>query len=326
MTRGCGAGAGLALLEVRDLRVEYPTDGGVVHAVDGVSLDLDRGEIAGVVGESGSGKTSLVLAVLRLLPPPGRVASGAVVLDGNDLRALTPVAMRRLRGRKLAYIPQAAMSSLNPVITVGRQIGESLALHTALDDRAAAARTAEVLELVDLPASVARRYPHELSGGMRQRAVIAMALAPEPPVLLADEPTSGLDVLVRVQILQLLRRLVADLGLALLVVSHDLKLVSRWCDRAMVMYAGRLVEEGPAAELLTRSLHPYAVALARSLPSLRAGAGAPTPIGGEVPDLIARPPGCPFHPRCASARPECSTREPVMVTIGDRRVACHLHG
>lgn len=305
--------------------MEYPTATGTVHAVDRVSMSLDANEIVGVVGESGSGKTSLILATLRLLPAPGRVVSGTIRHAGTDLRVLSPVAMRRLRGKELAYIPQAAMNSLNPVRTVGWQIGESLSLHSDLERTAARARVSEVLELVDLSSSVAARYPHELSGGMRQRAVIAMALAPRPKVVLADEPTSGLDVLVRVQILQLLRSLVSDLGLALLLVSHDLRLVSRWCDRAVVMYAGRHVEEGPAADLLEGSLHPYAAALARSLPSLRRSTARPASIPGEVPDLIDLPTGCPFHPRCPHALPTCATSEPVLVQVGGRRVACHLY-
>ena len=315
----------MALLEVTGLSVEYPTATGTVHAVDRVSVDLDAGEIVGVVGESGSGKTSLVLAMLRLLPAPGHVVSGTVMHAGTDLRLLTPVAMRRLRGKELAYIPQAAMNSLNPVRSVGWQIGESLSLHTDLEGSGARRRVAEVLELVDLSPSVADRYPHELSGGMRQRAVIAMALAPRPHLVLADEPTSGLDVLVRAQILALLRLLVAELKLALLLVSHDLRLVSRWCDRAVVMYAGRQVEEGPASALLGGSLHPYAVALARSLPDLHGGTAPPVSISGDVPDLIELPTGCPFHPRCPHALPACSTTEPALLAVGERRVACHLH-
>ena len=315
----------MPLLELRNLSVEYPTDAGTVRAVDGVTIDLEAGEIVGVVGESGSGKTSLILATLRLLPPPGRVVSGEIVLDGRDLRGLPPVGMRRLRGRDVAYVPQAAMSSLNPVLTVGWQIGESLSLHTDLEPEAARARLREVLEMVDLDPRVVDRYPHELSGGMRQRAIIAMALAPRPRVLLADEPTSGLDVLVRAQILGLLRRLVAELGLALLMVSHDLRLVTRWCDRAVVMYAGRQVEEGPAKGLLSESLHPYAVALSRSLPNLRGPLGRPGGIPGDAPDIIRRPGGCPFHPRCVWAMPVCSEREPPLIELGGRHVACHLH-
>lgn len=318
----------MALLEIADLRVEFPVTGGrVVRAVDGVSLDLEAGRITGVIGESGSGKTTLVLATLRLLPLPGRVVSGSIVLDGVDVRALTPGAMRRLRGKRIGYVPQAAMSSLNPVITIGRQIGESLELHTELTGAAAKARVAEVLEMVELDPVIANRYAHELSGGMRQRAVIAMVLAPGPAVVLADEPTSGLDVLIRSQLLQLLRRIVPELGVAMLLVSHDLHLVSRWCDRAVVMYAGRVVETCPADRLLGGALHPYASALARSLPSLVGERGLAQPIGGEVPDLAALPPGCAFHPRCSMARPECSIRGPELAARDDHHsVACHLYG
>jgi peptide/nickel transport system ATP-binding protein len=314
----------LALLEVRDLSVEYPTASGTVHAVDRLSIDVDAGEILGLVGESGSGKTSVILAALRLLPPPGRVVSGTIALDGIDLRGLAPFEMRRLRGKRVAYVPQAAMGSLNPVITVGRQIGESLMLHTELTGGAAHARVAEVLEMVELDPAVAARYPHELSGGMRQRAIIAVALAPRPQLLLADEPTSGLDVLVRAQILGLLRRLVTDLGLGLLMVSHDLRLVARWCDRAVVIYAGRQMEAAPASNLLTGPRHPYPVALIRSLPNLRGPRATGSPIEGEPPDPTHLPSGCPFHPRCPSVMSVCAEREPPLVLVDGHRVACHL--
>ncbi len=315
----------MPLLEVLDLSVEYPTAQGVVRAADRVSLDLDQGEILGIVGESGSGKTTVLLSVLRLVPSPGRVVSGKVLLAGRDFRALTPGEMRRLRGRDLAYVPQAAMSSLNPVIRVGAQIAESLVLHTDLSRQQTDRRVREVLEMVDLPSDTARHYPHELSGGMRQRAVIAMALAPGPRVILADEPTSGLDVLVRVQILELLRRIVSELGLALLLVSHDLRLVARRCDRAVVMYAGRVVEEGPAGTLLSAPRHPYARGLARSLPNLR-GPIEVSAMTGEVPDLTRPPAGCRFNPRCPQALAVCSQVEPDLVALEDGHVACHLHG
>lgn len=314
----------MARLEVRNLSVRYATPEAALPALSDVSFDLDAGQLLGVVGESGSGKTTLLLSMLRLLPQPGKTTSGVVRLEGEDLRGLSPAAMRRRRGRDLAYVPQAAMSSLNPVLTVGAQIQESLLLHTDLAQAQIAPRVREVLTMVELEPRIAQRYPHELSGGMQQRAVIAMALAPRPRVVLADEPTSGLDVLVRTQILELLRRIVTELGLALLLVSHDLRLVSRWCDRALVMYAGRVVEEGPSTELLGRSLHPYAVALGRSLPSLRGERDRPRPIGGEVPDLARLPTGCPFHPRCPRAIEPCRTEVPEAVTVGGRRVACHL--
>ncbi|MDP9389752.1 MAG: ABC transporter ATP-binding protein [Actinomycetota bacterium] len=314
----------MALLEVRDLTVEYASTTGVVRAVDEVSLDLETGEVLGVVGESGSGKTTLVLAALRLVPEPGRVVGGCVRLRGEDLRQLSPGAMRRLRGKEIAYVPQAAMSSLNPVMTVGAQIGESLELHTDLVGERAEARVRDVLEMVELGAAVASRYPHELSGGMRQRAVIAMALVAGPSVVLADEPTSGLDVLVRVQVLRLVRRIAADLGLSLLLVSHDLPLVSRWCDRAVVMYAGRIVEEAPAGELLTAALHPYTQGLARSLPRLR-GQFDPVPIGGEVPDLSRLPLGCAFQDRCPRVTDICRKHVPQLVPVAGHRVACHLY-
>lgn len=314
----------MAVLEVCDLTVHYASSTGVVRAVQDVSLDLETGEVVGVVGESGSGKTTLVLAALRLVPEPGRVVAGSVRLGGGDLRQLSASAMRRVRGKDLAYIPQAAMNSLNPVMTVGTQLNESLELHTDLVGERAEARVREVLEMVELGAGVAGRYPHELSGGMRQRAVIAMALAAGPRVILADEPTSGLDVLVRVQVLRLIRTVASDLGLALLLVSHDLPLVSRWCDRAVVMYAGRIVEHAPAAKLLDRPLHPYTSALARSLPRLR-GDLEPVPIGGEVPDLSRLPPGCAFQNRCPHVMNICREQVPALVSVDGHRVACHLY-
>ncbi len=291
----------------------------------GVDLDVDAGEVVGVVGESGSGKTTLILAALRLVPSPGRIVGGAVRLDGVDLRGLSPAKMRSRRGKAIAYVPQAAMSSLNPVMTVGAQIVESLDLHSDLTGRRASARVDEVLEMVELDTATSRRYPHQLSGGMRQRAIIAMALAPSPRLILADEPTSGLDVLVRVQLLRLLRRLVAELDLALLVVSHDLPLVARWCDRAVVMYAGRVVEEGPAPALLTGALHPYPQALVRSLPRLR-GDDEPGPIPGEVPDLRRIPVGCAFAPRCRHAFDLCREKAPRLIAVDAHHVSCHLHG
>ena len=314
----------MALLELRDLHVSYATPGAEVGAVVGVDLDVDTGEVVGVVGESGSGKTTLILAALRLVPLPGRIVAGSVSLGGVDLRGLSPAKMRTLRGKDIAYVPQAAMNSMNPVMTVGAQITESLDLHTDLNGRQASARVAEVLEMVELEGKIARRYPHQLSGGMRQRAIIAMALAPHPQLVLADEPTSGLDVLVRVQLLRLLRRLVDELGLALLMVSHDLPLVARWCDRAVVMYAGRVVEEGPAPELLTNPLHPYARALARSLPRLH-GENEAERIPGEVPDLSRVPAGCPFNPRCIHAFDLCRERAPRLIPVEGHSVSCHLH-
>lgn len=314
----------MALLELRNLHVSYSTPGAEVGAVVGVDLDVDTGEVVGVVGESGSGKTSLILAALRLVPLPGRIVKGSISLGGIDVRGLSPARMRTLRGKDIAYVPQAAMNSMNPVMTVGAQITESLDLHTHLDGRQTWARVAEVLEMVELESKIARRYPHQLSGGMRQRAIIAMALAPNPQLVLADEPTSGLDVLVRVQLLRLLRRLVDELGLALLMVSHDLPLVARWCDRAVVMYAGRIVEEGPAPELLTSPMHPYAHALARSLPRLH-GEDEPERIPGEVPDLSRVPVGCPFNPRCIHAFDLCRERAPQLISVEGHNVSCHLH-
>lgn len=315
----------MPLLEVRELTVRYRTAGRSLTAVDRVEFHVDRGEILGVVGESGSGKSSVILSVLRLVP--GEIDGGEIVLDGVDLRGLTPVEMRRARGKRLAYVPQAAMNSLNPVMTIGTQIDEALFLHNGVKGVEAHRRTCEALALVNLEPYVAARYPYELSGGMRQRAIIAMALAPGPQVVLADEPTSGLDVIVRVQILKLLRKLVSELGLALVLVSHDLRLVARWCNRALVMYAGRVVEEGPAARVFEDPQHPYTQALARSLPTLRGPMEVAMPIGGAPPDLTRPIAGCAFRPRCPQALEVCSWQNPQhLIVEPGRRASCHLHG
>jgi len=300
------------------------------EVVRNVSFHLDDGEMVGLVGESGCGKTLTALALLRLLPPRLRVTGGRVLLDGVDLLALDEAQMRRVRGRRVGMIFQEPASALNPVLSIGFQIAEAVRAHRPVSRQEARRRAVELLDRVAL-ADAARRlddYPHQLSGGQQQRVVIAMALAAEPRILLADEPTTALDVTVQAQILDLLAGLRRDLGLTVLLVTHDLAVVAETCDRVLVMYAGELVEEAPAADLFAHPAHPYTSALLATLPRL----GRPLPRGhlptirGRVPDAAEPPPGCPFHPRCERAFAACSRRHPPLYALrGGRRARCLLH-
>jgi oligopeptide/dipeptide ABC transporter ATP-binding protein len=302
------------LLVVRDLRVDLHTAERTVHAVRGLSYDVARGEALGLVGESGSGKTVGALALIGLLPQPiGRVTAGSVVFDGRDLLHLPEEELRRLRGGRLAMVFQDPLSSLNPVMTAGRQITETLHRHLGLSGRPANDRAVELLSLVGIPAAARRvnAYPHEFSGGMRQRAMIAMALACDPLLLIADEPTTALDVTVQAQILDLLARLRVDLGMAVLLITHDMGVVAGFTDRIAVMYAGRIVEEGPVETVLSAPHHPYTVGLLGSIPRLdRLPQDTLEAIEGAPPDLASELVGCPFRPRCALAMDRCSTEDP----------------
>jgi peptide/nickel transport system ATP-binding protein len=288
---------------------------------------VNQGETVGVVGESGCGKSVTALSVLRLVQPPGRIASGRILLDGKDLLAMSEPEMRRVRGDRVAMIFQEPMTSLNPVFTVGEQIAESLRHHRGTPRAEAKARAIELLQQVGIPAPEDRvnRYPHEMSGGMRQRVMIAMALACDPELLIADEPTTALDVTIQAQILDLLAHLRRERGMAVLLITHDLGVVAETCERVVVMYAGKVVETGPAAEILVRPRHPYTAGLLRSLP------GAPRPgerrlatIPGMVPPLTRLPPGCRFRDRCDRATERCAIEEPALTTQGPgRAAACH---
>ncbi|MBM3525875.1 MAG: ABC transporter ATP-binding protein, partial [Alphaproteobacteria bacterium] len=277
-----------ALLEVEDLAVHFGADAGVVRAVDGIGLRLDRGETLGIVGESGSGKSVSALALLRLVPtPPGRIVSGRVMFDGVDLLALPIERMRAIRGREIAMIFQDPMTSLNPVLTIGRQIGEVLELHLGLDAEAARKRTVELLEMVGIPSAAARvgDYPHHFSGGMRQRVMIAMAIACRPKLLIADEPTTALDVTIQAQILDLIRGLQRELGMAMIIITHDLGVVAGMADRVAVMYAGRIVEEGPSEAIFADPRMPYTIGLIQSVPRADdQGQRRLTPIAGAPPE------------------------------------------
>jgi peptide/nickel transport system ATP-binding protein len=314
----------MALLEVRDLEVTYRTRAGDVPAVRGVSLQLDPGQTLGLAGESGCGKSTTASAILRLLPA-GTRTSGSVLLEGEDVLTMRPGRLRAVRWTEAAIVFQGAMHALNPVRRVGAQITEAIQLHGKVSDQAADARAGELLEQVGLPARRAASYPHELSGGQRQRVMIAMALACSPRLLIADEPTTALDVMVQAQVLDLLAELRRELGLALLLITHDLSVLASTCEQIAVMYAGRVVEEGPAAAIFDRPAHPYTRALAAAFPTIgdRASRKAPHGLGGDPPDPRELPSGCEFHPRCPVAVPICPTTEVRLWPAGPgRRAAC----
>ncbi|MGE0803052.1 MAG: ABC transporter ATP-binding protein [Lautropia sp.] len=309
------------LLEVRDLSTRYFTSGGTVHAVDEVNFDLDAGETLGLVGESGCGKTATVLSLTRLIPPrQGRTVSGTVRLNGQDLLALPMSQMRRVRGRKIGFIPQDALSSLNPLMTVGAQIAEALRLHLRLGREAAKNRTVELLRRVGIPNPEVRvrDYPHQFSGGMRQRVGIAMAISCEPVLLIADEPTTALDLTTQAQILEMLKDLAQDLGTALILVTHDLGVAAYMCDRISVMYAGHIVESASAQEFFDHPRMPYSWNLMAASPSAEpTGDGRLRAIPGAPPNLMRVGDRCRYAPRCSYARDVCTAREPQLLYRSD---------
>ncbi len=305
----------MALLEIRDLHTSFPTPVGDARAADGVSLSLEVGRTLGLVGESGCGKTVTALSVMRLLPPPAIIRAGAIEFDGRDVLRLSEREMRSLRGAALAMVFQEPMTSLNPVLTIGDQIGEAIRLHRGVDRATARAEAIEMLRTVEVPEPARRvdEYPHQLSGGMRQRAMIAMALSCHPRVLIADEPTTALDVTIQAQILDLLGALQRRFGMAVLLVTHDLGVVAERADEVAIMYAGRVVERGAASEVLHGPLHPYTNALLRSIP--RVGAARQRrllTIPGVVPDLLHLPSGCRFRDRCPLAIAACAETDPML--------------
>jgi oligopeptide transport system ATP-binding protein len=318
-----------ALLEVKNLSTHFFTPDGVVRAVNGISYTLHEGETLGIVGESGCGKSVGVMSLIRLIPtPPGQIAGGEVLFEGRDLLKLSDAELRTIRGHKIAMIFQDPMTSLNPVLSINRQISEALELHLGLTPKQARARTIELLELVGIPDAAGRvdSYPHQFSGGMRQRVMIAMGLACNPRLLIADEPTTALDVTIQAQILDLVRRLRAEVGMAIIWITHDLGVVAGLAERVLVMYAGQIVEEAPVKTLYHQPRHPYTLGLLGSLPrldeerphKLRAVEGAP-------PDLIHYPPGCPFYERCAYRLDKCRREAPPLAAVGaGHKVACHV--
>ena len=317
----------MPLLEVNGLKTQFFTQDGVVKAVDGVSWYVDEGETLGIVGESGCGKSVSVLSVMRLIPqPPGKIVEGEVIFDGENLLTMADNDIRQVRGNKIAMIFQDPMTSLNPVLTIGRQIGEALELHMGMKKEEARKRSAELLSMVGIPEAEMRLddYPHQFSGGMRQRAMIAMGLACNPRLLIADEPTTALDVTIQAQIVDLVKRLRDEIGMAIIWITHDLGVVAGLADRMMVMYAGHAVEEAPVKEVYGDPRHPYTVGLLGSLPRLdEVREDRLESIEGLPPDLIALPPGCPFEPRCVYAIDKCREERPQLEPVGPRhRIAC----
>jgi len=316
-----------SLLEIENLGVEFHMADGVIHAVDDVSFDVRRGEVVALVGESGSGKSMTALAVLQLVPqPPGRITAGTVRFDGQDLLRLDENAIRAVRGRRIGMVFQEPMTSLNPVLSIGRQITEAMQTHLGLAASAAQARALELLHAVGIaePERRLKQYPHHLSGGMRQRVMIAMALSCKPELIIADEPTTALDVTIQAQILQLMQGLCRRLGVALVIITHNLGVVARYADRVNVMYGGRIVEQGPAGEIYRTPSHPYTIGLLNSVPRLDRPRSAPLdPIPGNPPDPFAPPAGCPFRPRCRLAAPHCAEAVPPLRAVTTtHRSAC----
>ena len=315
----------MALLEVRDLKVYYRTIWGLFRAVDGVSLNVGHKEVLGVAGESGCGKSTLVEGVLRLIKPPGFIAGGEVLFKGMDLLKLGDDELRKLRWKELSYIPQGSMNSLNPVLRVEEQAIDAIVEHGEYDEEEARALAREYLKRVGLPADVLRMFPHELSGGMKQRVIIAMAMILKPSLVVADEPVTALDVVSQRLVLQLLRELRDEYGASLIYVSHDLATHAELVDRMAVMYAGKVVEVGNVEEVFLEPLHPYVQLLIDSVP--KPGKKVVKGIPGVAPSPLNWPPGCRFHPRCPKAMPICSQVEPELTDVGGgRAVACHLYG
>lgn len=314
----------MSLLVVEDLTVEYRTQRGTRRAVDGVTLEVRPGEILGLVGESGCGKTTLGRAVIRVLPRNGRIAGGRILFQGVDLAALTEAQMRAYRWRKIAMVPQASMDALDPVYRLGDQFLEVLTVTGGLARAEARTRAAALCDHVGLDRGRLLSFPHELSGGMRQRAAIAMALALDPPLLLADEPVTALDVVVQHHVLRRLRRLTGELGLSVILVTHDISVIAQTCDRMAVMYGGKIVEVGTTREVFAGPRHPYTMGLQNSFPNLVRPQDALIPIEGSPPDLIAPPPGCRFAPRCPFALDRCREEEPGLREFEHGRwSACH---
>ncbi len=314
------------LLAVDRLRVEFPTRRGTLVAVHDVSFEIARGEVLGVVGESGAGKSITGAAIIGLVDPPGRIAAGEIRLDGRRIDDLPPGQMRKVRGREIGAVFQDPLTSLNPLYTVGRQIVETIRTHLPLGEGEARARAIALLEEVGIPAAERRidHYPHQFSGGMRQRVVIALALAAQPKLIIADEPTTALDVSIQAQIIQVLKGLCRDHHTAVMLVTHDMGVIAETADRVAVMYAGRIVEVGPVADVIHRPRHPYTVGLMGSIPSIGATVERLAQIDGTMPRLDAVPDGCAFHPRCPRAIGRCRTGRPELVALGSTSAACWL--
>lgn len=315
------------LLEIQNLNTHFYTSSGIVRAVNGITYDVDEGETVAVVGESGCGKSVSALSILRLIPdPPGRIVDGQIKFQGTDLASLDEEQMRKVRGREIAMIFQEPMTSLNPVLTIGLQLTETIQTHLGLSDRDASARALELLEKVGISDPVRRlkQYPHHLSGGMRQRVMIALALSCEPKLIIADEPTTALDVTIQAQILELMKGLTTEMGVALIVITHNLGVVARYADRVNVMYAGKIIESGSAIDIYHRPNHPYTLALLNSVPRIdRPRQAKLDPVDGQPPDLARLDDGCAFRPRCRFATERCAQSQPPLETVSDgHQAAC----
>jgi peptide/nickel transport system ATP-binding protein len=315
------------LLDVRNLRIEFPTRRGALVAVDDVSLSIAPGEVLGVVGESGAGKSLTGAAIIGLLEPPGRIAAGAIKLAGLRIDNLPYDDMRKIRGREIGAIFQDPLTSLNPLYTVGQQLIETITTHLNMSAAAARTRAIELLESTGIPAAERRiaHYPHQFSGGMRQRVVIALALAAQPKLVIADEPTTALDVSIQAQIISLLKKLCRDHGTAVMLVTHDMGVIAETADRVAVMYAGRIAEIGPVADVIHRPQHPYTAGLMGSIPSMVEDVERLMQIDGAMPRLTAIPSGCAFHPRCTRAIDRCKRERPDLMPAGTSQAACWLH-
>jgi peptide/nickel transport system ATP-binding protein len=315
------------LLEVRHLRVEFPTRRGTLTALDDVSFDIAPGEILGVVGESGAGKSLTGAAIIGLLEPPGRIAGGEIRLEGERIDQLPYDKLRAIRGRKIGAIFQDPLTSLNPLYTVGRQLVETIRTHLPVSDDEARKRAIHLLQETGIPAAEARidQYPHQFSGGMRQRVVIALALAAQPKLIVADEPTTALDVSIQAQIISLLKRVCREHGAAVMLITHDMGVIAETCDRVAVMYAGRVAEIGPVQQVIHAPAHPYTVGLMGSIPSMEDERERLLQIDGSMPRLNAIPAGCAFNPRCPRAFDRCRAERPDLLDAGATRAACWLH-
>lgn len=314
----------MPLLDVEHLSVEIPTRRGVLKAIDDISFSLQAGEILGVVGESGAGKSLTGSAIIGLLEPPGRISQGSIRLQGEDLTRLSPDEMRRVRGKKIGAIFQDPLNALNPLFKIGDQLVETLLAHTELSPTAARQRAIELLEETGIPAAAQRidHYPHQFSGGMRQRVVIALALAARPQLVIADEPTTALDVSIQAQIISLLKNLCREHGTAVMLITHDMGVIAETADRVAVMYAGRIAEIGPVADVINRPQHPYSSGLMGSIPKIGGTRAKLTQIEGSMPRLHALPTGCAFHPRCHRTDQRCKTERPLTQRQGSSDVAC----